>query len=527
MKRYHQAVWDDPIIFEMGQKGARGQTVPEVEEEIKVAVGDILSQIPSKMRRKQPPKLPELSEPEVTRHYLRMSQQALGELGLQIGHGTSTVKYNPKVNEALARSRLMTDIHPLQEEASVQGILEVMYNVSKWFCEIAGMEEFTLQPAGGAHAEFTMAAIVRAYHRHNDELDQRTEMIVPIKSHPGDASSPAIAGFKVIAVYPDETGTVPIEAVKAAVSKHTAGMMMTNPQEFSIFDSNIAEHARTVHEAGALMCYDMANFNGLLGITRAGDMGFDMGHFNVHKTFASPHGSSGPACGPVGVKEKLRMFLPVPIVEFDGNRYYLDYDRPHSIGKIRGFYGNVSNALRAYAWIMTLGAEGLKEVAEIATLNANYLTKKLAEIPGIRPLMGEEPYRPRLGQAEFSLDKLKEDTGIGLQEVNMRMIDHGMLPCETGHTPYLRTQNPCALEPTESVSKADLDEYIEAFRSISHEAYTNSKIVKTAPHSTAISRVDTSVASKPEEWALTWRAHVRKRTTYVPTSSRYEIGGYV
>ncbi len=526
MKRYHQAVWDDPIIFEMGQKGLRGQTVPEVEEEIKAAVGDVLSQIPLKIRRKQPPRLPELSEPEVARHYLRMSQQALGELGLQIGHGTSTVKYNPKVNEALARSPLMANIHPFQEETSVQGILEVMYKVSEWFCEIAGMDEFTLQPAGGSHAEFTMATIVKTYHRHNGQLDQKTEMIVPIKSHPGDASSPAIAGFKVVAVYPDETGTVPVEAVKAAVSKHTAGMMMTNPQEFSIFDSNIVEHARMVHEVGGLMCYDMANFNGLLGVTRAGDMGFDMGHFNVHKTFASPHGSSGPGCGPVGVKANLREFLPIPVVEFDGSKYYLDYNRPHSIGKIRGFYGNVSNALRAYAWIMTLGAEGLKEVAEVATLNANYLTKKLAEIPGIRPLMGEKPYRPRLGQAEFSLDRLKEDTGMGLREFNMRMIDHGMLPCETGHTPYVGTRNPCALEPTESVSKADLDEYIEAFRSISHEAYTNPDVVKTAPHSTAISRVDTSVASKPEQWALTWRAHLKKRATYVPTS-KYEIGGYV
>jgi glycine dehydrogenase subunit 2 len=527
MKRYHQAVWDDPIIFEMGQKGSRGHIVSEAEEEIKTAVGDVVSHIPSKMRRKQPPKLPEISEPEVVRHYLRMSQQALGELGLQIGHGTSTVKYNPKVNETLARSPLMTDIHPLQEDVTAQGILEVMYKVSKWLCEIAGMDELTLQPAGGAHAEFTMAAIVRAYHRYNGELDERTEMIVPIKSHPGDASSSAIAGFKVIAVYPDKTGTVPLEAVKAAVSKHTAGMMMTNPQEFSIFDSNIVEHAKTVHEVGGLMCYDMANFNGLLGITRAGDMGFDMGHFNLHKTFASPHGSSGPACGPVCVKEKLGMFLPVPVVEFDGGRYYLDYERPQSIGKIRGFYGNVSNALRAYAWIMTLGAEGLREVGEVATLNANYLTKKLAEIPGIRPLMGVEPYRPRLGQAEFSLDKLKEDTGIGLREVNMRLIDHGMLPCETGHTPYLLTENPCALEPTESVSKADLDEYIEVFRQIFHEAYTNPEIVKTAPHSTAISRVDTSVASKPEEWALTWRAHIRKHKTSTPKSSRFEIGGYV
>ncbi|MEM3040842.1 MAG: aminomethyl-transferring glycine dehydrogenase subunit GcvPB [Nitrososphaerota archaeon] len=527
MKRYHQAVWDEPIIFEIGQKGARGCTIPEAEEEIKAAVGDVLSTIPPKMRRKQPPELPEVSEPEVTRHYLRLSQQALGELGLQIGHGTSTVKYNPKVNEALARSPQMADIHPLQDDSTVQGILEVLYKASRWLCEIAGMDQLTFQPAGGAHAEFTMAAIVRAYHRYNGELDRRTEMIVPIKSHPGDASSSAVAGFKVVAVYPDETGTVPVEAVKAAVSKHTAGMMMTNPQEYSIFDRNVEEHAKIVHEVGGLMCYDMANFNGLLGVTRAGDMGFDMGHFNIHKTFASPHGSSGPGCGPVCVKERLGMFLPVPVVEFDGSRYYLDYDRPYSIGKVRGFYGNVSNVLRAYAWMMTLGAEGLREVAEVATLNANYLTKKLAELRGIEPLMGVNPYRPRLGQAEFSLDQLKRDTGIGLKEVNMRMIDHGMLPCETGHTPYLLTENPCALEPTESVSKRDLDEYIEAFRQTLEEAYTKPDIVKTAPHSTAISRVDTSVAYKPEEWALTWRAYKKKHKIPKDTCRRYEIGSYV
>jgi glycine dehydrogenase subunit 2 len=524
-RRYHQAVWDDPLIMELGRKGVRGHALPTIEPGIKAAVGDVMSRIPPAMRRTQPPRLPELSEPEVVRHYLRLSQQALGELGLQIGHGTSTVKYNPKLNEALARSRRITDLHPLQDDTTVQGILEVMHTVSRWLCAIAGMDEFTLQPAGGAHAEFTMATIVKAYHRYTGECDQRTEMIVPIKSHPGNASSAAAAGFTVIAVYPDETGTLPVDAVNAAVSKHTAGMMMTNPQEFSIFDREIEAHVRAVHDAGGLMCYDMANFNGLLGVTRAGDMGFDMGHFNVHKTFASPHGSSGPACGPVGVTEPLRKFLPVPAIEFDGHRYRLTYDRPHSIGKIRGFYGNVANALRAYAWVMTLGAEGLREVGEVAVLNANYLAKKLVQAPGIRLLMGETPYRPRLGQAEFNLDQLKEETGIGLRELNMRLIDHGMLPCETGHTPYLATQNPCALEPTESASKADLDAFIDAFHQIAREAYANPAIVKTAPHSTAVSRVDTSVASDPDRWALTWRAFRKKRGTPSPTST-YAVGDY-
>jgi glycine dehydrogenase subunit 2 len=485
MRRYHAVIYDEPIIFEMGHKGTRGQVVPKVSEKIKAAVGGVASLIPEKMLRKRLPKLPEISEP-------------------------STVKYNPKINEQLARMPSLTNIHPCQDEETVQGILEVLYQVSRWFCEISGFDEFTFQPAGGAHGQFTCASIIKAYHKLNGELDKRTEIIVPVKSHPCIAASAATAGFKVVTVYPDENGTTPVEAIKAAVSEHTAGVMMTNPQEFSIFDSNIEEHAKTIHEIGGLMAYDMANFNGLFGITRAGDMGFDIGHFNVHKSFSSPHGSGGPGCGPVGVKEELKKFLPVPVVEFDEKKYHLNYNLPLSIGKIRGFYGNVGNAVRAYAWMMTLGAEGLREVGEVATLNANYLTKKLVEIRGISALMGEDPYRPRLGQAEFKLDKLKEDTGIGLRQVNMRLIDHGIETCEAGHHPFIATKDPCALEPTETVSKADLDEYIEVFRTISSEAYTNPEIVKTAPHNTAISKVDAAIGSDPKKWAPTWRVYLRK-----------------
>ncbi|UCH01383.1 MAG: aminomethyl-transferring glycine dehydrogenase subunit GcvPB [Candidatus Bathyarchaeota archaeon] len=511
MKRYHQAVYDEPLIFQIGHKGERGQLVPKVEAEIQAAVGDVVSHIPTKMRRKQPPALPEVSEPEVVRHYLRMSQQTIGELGFQIGHGTSTVKYNPKINEQLARMPSLTNIHPCQDEETAQGILEVLYQVSRWFCEISGFDEFTFQPAGGGHGQFACASIIKAFHKLNGELEQRREIIIPVKSHPCIPAAAAIAGFKIIAVYPDEQGCTPIEAVKAAVSKRTAGMMMTNPQEFSVFDNNIEEHVKTVHEAGGLMAYDMANYNGLFGITRAGDIGFDMGHFNVHKTFSSPHGSGGPGSGPVGVKEELKKFLPVPVVEFDGGKYKLNYNKSHSIGKIRGFYGNVGNAVRALAWMMTMGAEGLREVGEVAALNANYLAKKLAEIRGIRMLMGETPFRPRAGgQAEFNLDELKDETGIGLQEINMRIIDHGHMTCETGHHPYILTENPCALEPTESVSKANLDEYIKMWKQIVHEAYTNPEVLKTAPHNTAYSTVDSTIADDPQRWAVSWRAYLRK-----------------
>jgi len=405
-------------------------------------------------------------------------------------------------------------VHPLQDEETVQGWLEVLYNVSRWFCEISGFDEFTFQPASGAHGQFTCATIIRAHHKLNGELDKRREIIIPVKSHPCIPASAATAGFKVIAVYPDDTGTTPVEAVKAAVSKRTAGMMMTNPQEYSIFDSNIEEHVNTVHDAGGLISIDMANFNGLFGITRAGDMGFDLGHFNVHKSFSTPHGSGGPASGPVGVKEDLKKFLPVPVVEFNGGNYHLNYDLPHSVGKVRGFYGNVGNAVRSYAWMMTMGAEGLREAGEIAALNANYLSKKLSEIHGVRILMGEKPYRPRAGgQAEFNLDKIKEDTGMGLQEINMRIIDHGHMTCETGHHPFILTENPCALEPCETISKANLDEYIEMWKQIVHEAYTNPEILETAPHNTSYSKVDASIASDPKRWAMSWRAYLKKQKT--------------
>ena len=252
------------------------------------------------------------------------------------------MKYSPKVNEQLVRSPHMANIHPLQNEDTAQGILEVMYEASRWFCEIAGMDEFSLQPAGGCQGIFTNACIIRAYHKLNGEHKQRTEIIVPVLSHPCNAVSPATAGFKIVSLYPDESGCIDPEALKSAASEHTAGMMMTNPYDIGIFDKNIKELVEIVHGVGGLMVCDMANFNGLLGMTRPGDIGFDICHFNVHKTFSSPHGSGGPGHAPVGVKEPLSKFLPIPVVEFDGSKYHLNYDRPNSIGKVRGFHGNIT-----------------------------------------------------------------------------------------------------------------------------------------------------------------------------------------
>lgn len=506
---FHAVVWNEPIIYELGRKGGRGFMVPKVEEEVKAKAGDVVSSVPEKMRRKEPASLPEISEPEVVRHYIRLSQQTFGvDSGINLV-GTCTMKYNPKINDVLAKSPKIADIHPLQDEGSVQGILEIMYKLKRWFCEISGMTAFSLQPRGGAHAVFTNASIIMAYHKSNGELEQRNEIITSILSHPCNAGSPSVAGFKIVTLYPDEeTGYPDIEALKAAVSKSTAGLMITDPYDSGVFDSNIEEYIQIIHEVGGLVAVDQANANCILGRLRIGDVGADLCHFNLHKSFSTPHGSTGPGSAPIGVKEELNKFLPIPTVEFDGNKYFLDYDRPHSIGKVAEFYGVIPNVLRAYAWIMSMGAEGLKEVSDVAVINNNYLMKKLLRIRGVSlPWSKHHPFR--LQEARFSLEKMKEDTGIGIEDVNRRIVDFGVQKCFASHHPWTIPE-PFTPEPPETLSKEDLDRFAEIFGRISHEAYTNPEIVKTAPHNGAITRMDTTLSSNPKKWAMTWRAYLKK-----------------
>ena len=316
------------------------------------------------------------------------------------------MKYSPKVNEELVRSHKVTDLHPEQDDATVQGILEAMWRFERALCEISGMDRFTFQPGGGSQAVYANAAMIRAYHAARGE-SHRDEIVTTIFSHPCDGAGPATAGFKVVTVYGDETGYPSVDAIKAAVSERTAGLMITNPEDTGIFNPHIAEIVEVVHDAGGLCHYDQANANGILGVTRARDAGFDLCQFNLHKTFSSPHCAMGMPVGASGVTEELARFLPSPTVERDGDRFYLDHDRPDSIGKVRAFHGVPATVVRAYAWVLALGAEGLREVAEIAVLNNNYLAKKLAEIQGIAvsyadgndtPAPGADPLQP--GEAE-------------------------------------------------------------------------------------------------------------------------------
>ncbi|MGQ9597891.1 MAG: aminomethyl-transferring glycine dehydrogenase subunit GcvPB [Anaerolineae bacterium] len=507
LRRFHQARWDEPIIFELSRPGQRGILVPEVEPGIRERVGDVLTTLPEKMRRKKPPALPELAQPQVLRHYVRLSQENLGtDLNIDVGQGTCTMKYSPKINDQLARSPKVTELHPLQPEETVQGILEVMYQFEQILKEISGMDRFSLQPGAGSAAIYTNASIIRAYHQKQGEGDRRNEIITTIFSHPSNAACARTAGFKIITLYPDDDGYPDLEALKAVVSERTAGLMITNPEDTGIYNPKIAEFVRVVHEAGGLCVYDQANANGILGITRARDAGFDLCHFNLHKTFATPHGCGGPGAGVVGATEELARFLPVPLIEFDGQRYYLDYDRPDSIGKIRPFYGNVSVILKAYAWVMSLGAEGLREVAEVAVLNNNYLLHKMLRIPGV-----SAPYargRHRIEQVRYSWQRLTEETGVHSEQIGLRAADFGV-HYWTSHHPWI-VPEPCTLEPTESYTKDELDEYVAILAHVAEEARIDPERVQTAPHNSTIHTIDHAPLDDPSCWAMTWRAYRRK-----------------
>jgi glycine dehydrogenase subunit 2 len=448
-----------------------------------------------------------MSQVHVLRHYDRLSQENLGvDLNIDVGQGTCTMKYSPKVNDQLARSPKMADLHPLQDASTVQGILEVMYRLEGFLKEISGMDRFTLQPGAGSAAIYANVAMIRAYHASRGEGDLRDEVITTIFSHPSNAACAKTAGYKVITLYPDERGYPSLEALEQAVSPRTAALLITNPEDTGIFNPRIAEFVERVHMVGGLCSYDQANANGILGITRAREAGFDLCHFNLHKTFSTPHACGGPAAGASGVTQALTPFLPRPTVEFDGTRYYLDDDRPHSVGKIRPFYGVAQNLLKAYAWIMSLGADGLREAAEIAVLNNNYLMKKVLEIRG-----ASAPYasgKRRIEQVRYSWERLFAETGVHSEEIGYRAADFGT-HYWTSHHPYV-VPEPMTLEPTESYSKADLDEYAAILRYIAGEAYTDPETVHNAPHNSTVHKTRHEPFDDPTSWAVTWRAYQRK-----------------
>ncbi|NRQ33871.1 aminomethyl-transferring glycine dehydrogenase subunit GcvPB [Nonomuraea sp. NN258] len=493
LRRFHQARWDEPIIFELSREGRRGLAVPEP--------GAPRVELPESVRRERAPKLPEMSQLHVLRHYLRLSQENLGvDLNIDVGQGTCTMKYSPKVNDQFANA--IAELHPLQHEDTVQGVLEIYWRLERMLAEISGMSRVSLQPGSGSAAIYANIAMIRAYHAANGE-SHRDQVITTMFSHPSNAACAKTAGYEVITLMPDADGYPDIEALRAAIGPRTAALMITNPEDTGIYNSRIKEFVDLVHSVGGLACYDQANANGILGITRARDAGFDLCHFNLHKTFSTPHACGGPAAGACGVSPALEPFLPGPVVSFDGSAYGLETPEK-TVGKIRPFLGVTPNIVRAYAWIMALGAEGLREVAETAVLNNNYLMHKILQIPGASAPWDQR----RIEQVRYSWQELSEETGVHSEEIGVRAADFGV-HYWTSHHPYL-VPEPFTLEPTESYSREDLDEYAAILAHVADEARRDPEFVKGAPYNQTVHKIDMTPLDDPKQWAPTWRAYVRK-----------------
>jgi len=507
---FHQAKWDEPVIFELSQAGERGVLVPKASQEIQDSVGDVIGSLPLYLQRKTPPALPEISQPRVLRHYTRLSQQTLGaDVNIEIGQGTCTVKYSPKVNDQLARLPGMTEIHPLQDESTTQGILQIFYETDLYMREISGMDRFSFQPGGGSQGILAMTSAVYNYFKSKGQEGQRSEVITTLYSHPSDAAAPSVKGYKIIYLPPDKDGYPDFEAFKAALSDRTAAFFVANPEDTGVYNKRVLEFTKLAHEKGALAGYDQANVNGLLGVTRARDAGFDMCYFNLHKSFSSPHGCGGPATGALGVTKALEKFLPAPLIDFDGEHYYLNYefaDEAYGIGNMRSFYGVAPVVLRTYAWIRSMGPDGLYQVAKTAVLNNNYMFKKLMEIDGL-----DAPYIPgkqRIEQVRYSSEKLLEETGVSSADVQRRMMDFGMHIWQSHHPFYI--PEPITLEPTETPSKEDIDEYIDTLKFVFAEAKKDPEFLKQAPHSSVCHQLDESGMDDPDKWAITWRSYLKK-----------------
>ncbi|WP_423407376.1 aminomethyl-transferring glycine dehydrogenase subunit GcvPB [Heyndrickxia sp. MSNUG] len=475
---------DQPLIFELSTPGRVGFSLPEMD----VPEADLSELLPEGFLREEEPELPEASELDIMRHYTALSKRNHGVDSGFYPLGSCTMKYNPKMNENVARFNGFAHLHPLQDESSVQGALELMYDLQEHLIEITGMDEVTLQPAAGAHGEWTGLMMIRAYHEANGD-DKRTKVIVPDSAHGTNPASATVAGFETITVKSDENGLVDLEDLRKVVGEDTAALMLTNPNTLGLFEENILEMAEIVHSAGGKLYYDGANLNAVMSKARPGDMGFDVVHLNLHKTFTGPHGGGGPGSGPVGVKADLIPFLPKPIITKQDGQYKFDYDRPQSIGRVKPYYGNFGINVRAYTYIRTMGPDGLKAVTEYAVLNANYMMRRLAEYYDL-------PFN-RHCKHEFVLSgKRQKKLGVRTLDIAKRLLDFGYHP-PTIYFP-LNVEEAIMIEPTETESKETLDAFIDAMIQIAKEAEENPEIVQEAPYSTVVGRLDeTTAARKP------------------------------
>ena len=473
------------LIFELSKSGRKGYSLPEYASEHSTA------ELPQALRRSEEAGLPECDELTVVRHYTNLSHNNFGVDDGFYPLGSCTMKYNPALNEEVGTLEEFAALHPQQSATSCQGALLVYYNLQKSLAELTGLSRFTLNPCAGAHGELTGLMIIRAYHNSRGD-DKRRKVLIPDSAHGTNPASAAVCGMDVVEVKSLDDGTVDVDDLKAKIAEHAgevAAMMMTNPNTLGIFERNIPAIAQMVHECGALMYYDGANLNPMLGVARPGDMGFDVMHINLHKTFSTPHGGGGPGSGPVGVRKGLEDFLPTPRVEYDeqSDTFTIAIDDEKSMGSVGNFFGNFGVVLKAYAWICSLGKEHIKEVGPLATLNANYIKQQLKDVYEL-PIEG-------VCKHEFVFDGLKDkSTSVTTMDVAKRLLDYGY-HAPTIYFPLL-FHEAMMIEPTESESKETIDSFIEVMRTIAREAKEQPELVKAAPHTTPIGRVDDVLAAK-------------------------------
>jgi len=469
------------LIYEKSRPGRRASALPRYE-------GLPDAEVPESLRRAEPPRLPEVSELELVRHFTELSTR---NYGIDTGFyplGSCTMKYNPRVNERLVALPGFANLHPLQEEDGAQGALELMWRLQEILAEVTGLDAVSLQPAAGSQGELTGLLLVRAYFAERGEGERRRKVVIPDTAHGTNPASVTMAGYEVTPVKTDARGNVDVEDLRGKVDETTAALMLTNPSTLGLFDENIEEIARIFHEVGALMYYDGANLNAVCGISRPGDMGFDIVHINLHKTFSQPHGGGGPGGGPIAVRKSLEPFLPVPaVIRREDGTFGLDYDRPQTIGKVRGFTGPFGVFVRSYAYIRMYGPR-LREMSEAAVLNANYLLARLKEAYDL-------PF-DRLCMHEFVLSArtLKREHGVTALDVAKRLMDYGFHP----PTIYFPLIVPEALmvEPTETEAKETLDAFADAMLAIAREAAESPELLKEAPHDRPVKRLDEVRAAK-------------------------------
>ncbi|OGH97565.1 MAG: glycine dehydrogenase (aminomethyl-transferring) [Candidatus Melainabacteria bacterium GWF2_32_7] len=469
------------ISFEKSIEGRRGVKFPEIGIESK----NLDNYLPKDILRENKVNLPELTELDVMRHFINLSQKNFSVDTVFYPLGSCTMKYNPKINEFTANLDGLVNIHPEQSEDKVQGALQLMYELQEYLKEITGMNSVTLQPAAGAHGEFVGMLIVKAYFEKLGE--KRTKVIIPDSAHGTNPATAKMCGFDVIEIKSNSKGMVDVEELKKALNNDVAALMMTNPNTLGLFEENILEISQAVHEAGALLYYDGANLNAIMGITNPALMGFDIVHINLHKTFSTPHGGGGPGSGPVGVVDKLAGYLPIPIVEFDGQKYHLNYNLENTIGKVKAFYGNFGVLVRAYTYILMMGKKGLRKVSEDAVLNANYLKEHLKDYYKL-------PY-DQICMHEFVLSgENQKAKGVNTIGIAKRLMDFDIHP-PTVYFPLIVHES-IMIEPTETESRGTLDNFIDVMKRINTEIENDPTLVLESPLVTSASKVDETLAAR-------------------------------